>query len=125
MISRLSAIKPEQVVPAIDQLLADSRKQVAELLQRKDGFTWDNLVLPMDENGAKLGQAWGPVSHLNAVCNNAELREAYDSLPKLSEFWTEMGQNRELFEAYKALANSPAGQRAERCPAQGAGQRAA
>lgn len=27
-----SAIKPEHVVPAIDQLLADSRKQVAELL---------------------------------------------------------------------------------------------
>ena len=104
-----SAIKPEQVVPAIDQLLADSRKQVAELLQRKDGFTWDNLVLPMDEMAAKLGQAWGPVSHLNAVCNNAELREAYEAcLPKLSEFWTEMGQNRELFEAYKALANSPA-----------------
>ena len=105
------AIKPEHVVPAIDQLLADSRKQVAELLQRKDGFTWNNLILPMDEMAAKLGQAWSPVGHLNAVCNNAELREAYEAcLPKLSEFWTEMGQNRELFEAYKALANSPAAQ---------------
>ncbi len=106
-----AAIKPEHVVPAIDQLLADSRKQVAELLQRKDGFTWDNLVLPMDEMSAKLGQAWSPVGHLNAVCNNAELREAYEAcLPKLSEFWTELGQNRELFEAYKALASSPAAQ---------------
>ena len=106
-----AAIKPEHVVPAIDQLLADSRKQVAELLQRKDGFTWDNLVLPMDEMAAKLGQAWSPVGHLNAVCNSAELREAYEAcLPSLSEFWTEMGQNRELFEAYKALANSPAAQ---------------
>lgn len=106
-----TAIKPEHVVPAIDQLLGDSRARVAELLQRKDGFTWDSLVLPMDEMAAKLGQAWSPVSHLNAVCNNAELREAYEAcLPRLSEFWTEMGQNRELFEAYKALANSPAAQ---------------
>ncbi|NLD14275.1 MAG: oligopeptidase A [Gammaproteobacteria bacterium] len=106
-----SAIKPEHVVPAIEQLLADSRAQIAELLKRKDGFSWDNLVLPMDEMSAKLGQAWSPVGHLNAVCNNAELREAYEAcLPKLSEFWTELGQNRELFEAYKALANSPAAQ---------------
>lgn len=103
-----SAIKPEHVVPAIEQLLADSRAQIAELLKRKDGFSWDNLVLPMDEMSAKLGQAWSPVGHLNAVCNNPELREAYEAcLPKLSEFWTEIGQSRELFEAYKALASSP------------------
>lgn len=106
-----SSIKPEHVEPAIDQLLADSRAQVASLLQRKDGFSWNNLVLPLDEMAARLGQAWSPVSHLNAVCNNAELREAYEAcLPKLSEFWTEMGQNLELFAAYKALADSPEAQ---------------
>src|SRR5690554_1040343 len=62
----------------------------------------------MDELGARLGEAWGPVSHLNSVCNSPELREAYEAcLPKLSEFWTELGQNRALFEAYQALAKSP------------------
>lgn len=65
-------------------------------------------MLTLDELGERLGRAWSPVSHLNAVCNSAELRNAYEAcLPKLSEYWTEMGQNRALFQAYEALAASP------------------
>lgn len=52
---------------------------------------------------------WGPVSHLNSVVNTPELREAYNSnLPKISAFFTELGQNLALFEKYKALVASPA-----------------
>ncbi len=61
----------------------------------------------LDELHARLGQAWSPVSHLNAVCNSPELRAAYEAcLPKLSAYWTELGQNRALFDAYQALAQS-------------------
>ncbi|WP_044873380.1 oligopeptidase A [Pseudomonas sp. LFM046] len=104
-----STIRPEHVEPAVDQILADNRVAIAELLARQDGTpTWKGLVLALDELGERLGRAWSPVSHLNAVCNNAELRSAYEAcLPKLSEYWTELGQNRELFQAYEALANSP------------------
>lgn len=105
-----SQIKPEHVEPAIDSILADSRVAIAELLKTQQvNPSWDGLVLALDELNARLGRAWGPVSHLNAVCNNAELRAAYEAcLPKLSEYWTEMGQNKPLFEAYDALAKSPA-----------------
>lgn len=102
-----STIKAEHVEPAIDQLLAESRTKIAALLAQSQAFNWDNLVLPMDEMAARLGQAWGPVSHLNAVCNSQELREAHEAcLPKLSEFWTELGQNKQLFNAYQSIANS-------------------
>lgn len=105
-----SQIKPEHVEPAIDSILADSRVAITELLKTQQASpSWDGLVLALDELNARLGRAWGPVSHLNAVCNNAELRAAYEAcLPKLSEYWTEMGQNKPLFEAYDALAKSPA-----------------
>ncbi|WP_137973871.1 oligopeptidase A [Pseudomonas sp. F(2018)] len=105
-----SLIKPEHVEPAVDQILADSRAAIAELLKTQQANpSWDGLVLALDELNARLGRAWSPVSHLNAVCNNAELRNAYEAcLPKLSEYWTEMGQNKPLFEAYDALAKSPA-----------------
>src|SRR5690554_7774007 len=104
-----SAIRPEHIEPAIDKILAKSRAAIAQLLSNQQQPTWDSLVLPMDELGARLGEAWSPVSHLNAVCNSPELRVAYEAcLPKLSEFWTEMGQNRALFDAYQALAKSPA-----------------
>ncbi|MFG0382750.1 oligopeptidase A [Pseudomonas sp. zbq_18] len=104
-----SQIKPEHVEPAVDQILADSRATIAELLQsQQSNPSWDGLVLALDELNARLGRAWSPVSHLNSVCNNAELRAAYEAcLPKLSEFWTEMGQNKPLFQAYQALAASP------------------
>ena len=104
-----SAIRPEHVEPAVDSILADSRAAMARLLEQQSGTpSWDGLVLALDELGARLGQAWSPVSHLNAVCNNAELRAAYEAcLPKLSEYWTEIGQNRPLFQAYESLANSP------------------
>ncbi len=103
-----SAIKPEHVEPAVDAILADNRAAIAALLATPSTPSWSGLVLALDELGARLGQAWSPVSHLNAVCNSAELRGAYEAcLPKLSEYYTEMGQNRALFQAYEALASSP------------------
>ncbi|MDT4791917.1 Oligopeptidase A [compost metagenome] len=104
-----SSIRPEHVQPAIETVLADNRAAIAALLEQQDGTpTWQGLVLALDELGERLGRAWSPVSHLNAVCNNAELRAAYEAcLPKLSEYWTELGQNRALFQAYEALASGP------------------
>ncbi|VXC87170.1 oligopeptidase A [Pseudomonas sp. 8Z] len=104
-----SQIKPEHVEPAVDQILADSRAAIAELLEAQQANpSWDGLVLALDELGARLGRAWSPVSHLNAVCNSPELRAAYEAcLPKLSQYWTEMGQNKPLFQTYEALAQSP------------------
>ncbi|MDR7025601.1 oligopeptidase A [Pseudomonas peli] len=105
-----SAIRPEHVEPAVEQILADNRVAMSHLLEQQAADpSWDGLVLALDELGARLGRAWSPVSHLNAVCNSAELRAAYEAcLPKLSEYWTEIGQNQPLFQAYQALANSPA-----------------
>jgi oligopeptidase A len=104
-----SAIRPEHVEPAVDALLAENRAAIAELLKQQSGTpSWKGLVLVLDELNARLGRAWSPVSHLNAVCNSAELRAAYEAcLPKLSEYATELGQNRALFQAYEALASSP------------------
>ncbi|SHL39749.1 oligopeptidase A [Phytopseudomonas punonensis] len=104
-----STILPEHVEPAVDAILAESRSVVAKVLASQgDAPRWESLIDVLDEQGAKLGRAWSPVSHLNAVRNNPELRAAYEAcLPKLSEYWTEMGQNRALFQAYEALAASP------------------
>lgn len=104
-----SAIRPEHVQPAIEQILSDNRAALVGILQNQASKpTWDGLVLAMDELNDRLGAAWSPVSHLNAVCNSPELRQAYEAcLPALSAYSTEIGQNRELFDAFQALANSP------------------
>ncbi|HID49633.1 MAG TPA: oligopeptidase A, partial [Chromatiales bacterium] len=97
-------IRPEHVEPAIDSLLAGNRAQIAALLKGNSRYTWDNLVQPLEDMDDRLGRAWAPVSHLNAVVNSDAWRDAYNAcLPKLSEYSTELGQNRDLFEAYRAI----------------------
>ena len=104
-----SEITPEHVEPAVDQLLADSRAVIEQVLAGNDSPDWNNLVVPLEQSQDRLAKAWSPVSHLNSVVNSDELRDAYNAcLPKLSQFWTEMGQHQGLFEAYEKLANSDA-----------------
>jgi oligopeptidase A len=95
-----SRIRPEQVEPAIDHLLAANRQGVEKALQSAV-FDWDRLVEPLELLENHLERAWSPVGHLNAVMDSTELRDAYNAcLPKLSDYATEMGQNAHLYRAY-------------------------
>ncbi|HEU0219222.1 MAG TPA: M3 family metallopeptidase [Gallionella sp.] len=105
---RFAEIKPEHVVPAIDQLLAENRTLIARLLSDSVPPTWQDFIVPMEDANERLSRAWGPVGHLNAVMNSPELREAYNAtLPKITQYYAELGQNLALFERFKALHNSP------------------
>ncbi len=102
---RFSLIKAEHIEPAIDQVLADCRAQVQQLLTANSDYTWDNLVQPLEDMDERLSRVWSPVSHMNSVVNSDELRAAYNAcLGKLSNYATEMGQNAELFKAYQSIA---------------------
>lgn len=101
-------ILPEHIEPAIDAVLESNRLAVKHFLTSPPNpASWDNTVLILDEIGEKLSRVWSPISHLNTVMNNNELRSAYEAcLPKLSDYSTEMGQNKELFKCYQALSHS-------------------
>ena len=102
-----SRIKPEHVVPAVDTLLQQNRDEIRQLLQSVDKPDWKNFVEPIERLDDRLNRAWSPVSHMNSVVNSDELREAYNAcLPKLSAYATEMGQNADLYRAYKAVQES-------------------
>ncbi len=107
-----SAIEPAHVKPAIESLLNRNRERLANLLAelKASGETpsWDNFAAPIEEWDDELSKAWSPVGHLNGVKNSEALREAYNAcLPLLSQYSTEIGQNTELCNAYKALKASP------------------
>jgi oligopeptidase A len=95
-------IKPEHVAPALEQLLADGRATIAAVTRAQP--TWDAFVAPLDDAAERISRAWGQVAHLHAVLDTPPLREAYNaSLPKVTQFWTELGQNEALFAKYKQL----------------------
>ncbi|MDD4911666.1 MAG: M3 family metallopeptidase [Sideroxydans sp.] len=105
---RFAEIKPEHVAPAIEQLLDENRALISRLLADDSLPAWDTFVRPMEDANERLGRAWGPVGHLNAVMNSPELRDAYNStLPKITAYYAELGQNLALFQKFKALRNSP------------------
>ena len=105
-----SKIRPEHVEPAIDALLAENRRRIAELIDNTPAPDWHNFVEPIEEWEDRLGRVWSPVSHMNSVINSEALRAAYNAcLPKLSDYGTEMGQNEKLYAAYKAVAENDAG----------------
>ncbi|NOQ81062.1 MAG: oligopeptidase A [Methylophaga sp.] len=102
-----SKIKADYVEAALDEVLGDAKQTVADLLANHKQATWQSLVLPMEALDASIDKVWSPVSHLNSVMNSDELRVAYNAcLPKLSQFGTELGQNEDLYNAYKAMAES-------------------
>ena len=102
-----SNVDPSLVAADLEALLERNRTDIETVVAKNQQPTWATLVTPLDEIHDRLGQFWSPVSHLNSVQNTPEIREAYNAcLPKLSEYYTELGQNKALYEAYKALADS-------------------
>ena len=94
--------------PALDQVLADNRQLVNDLVD-SGVSTWDALAYPIESSDDRLNNIWSIVSHFNSVLNSEELREIYKRLiSKLTDYQTEMGQNVKLYEAYKRLAESRA-----------------
>ena len=102
-----SQITPAHVKPAVEQVIAECRNKIEQVLEGNTSPSWDNLVAPIEEVDDRLSRIWSPVSHMNSVVNSDELREAYEScLPLLSEYGTWVGQHKGLFEAYKAIKAS-------------------
>ncbi|MGQ0546173.1 MAG: M3 family metallopeptidase [Betaproteobacteria bacterium] len=102
---RFAEIGPEHVAPAVEQLLAEGREVIARLAAVP--ATWEAFVAPLEDANERIGRAWGQVAHLHAVLDSPPLREAYNAnLPKVTQYYTELGQNQQLFEKYKALKAS-------------------
>jgi len=102
-----ASITPTHIEPAIDHLLKENRTAIQALLQSNEPVSWENTLQPVEDLDDRLNRAWSPASHLHSVVDNNELRQTYNAcLPKLSDYATEMGQNKDLYMAYKSVSES-------------------
>ncbi|OIO69766.1 MAG: oligopeptidase A [Zetaproteobacteria bacterium CG1_02_53_45] len=98
-------IKPEHVLPAIDAELERAREVVAGLTEIADP-DWDSLMLPLEQIEESLGRVWGPIGHLNAVCDSEDLRPIYQQgVAKMTEWSSELAQNEALYAAIRKVAD--------------------
>ncbi len=101
-------MKPEYILSALDAVLDENRVRISTLLEQ-GGHDWLRLMQPTEEMDERLGRLWGPVNHLNAVCDSDALRPVHrQGLMKLTAYQTELAQNEALFSAIKSLHDSPA-----------------
>jgi oligopeptidase A len=96
-------IKLPHLKPALKKVLKENRITFKKLLTRKN-FSWNSLIIPLEEMEAKVERVFGVISHLNSVQNSEKLRPIYNTcLREVSKYHLELAQNTQLFKAAKTL----------------------
>ena len=104
---RFDAIQTADIKPALQTAIAEARAQIAEV-KAQTHTDWANTVERLTGITERVGRIWGVVSHLNSVVDTPELRAVYNELmPEITIFFTEIGQDIELYNRFKTIKNSP------------------
>jgi len=105
---RYGEIRPEHVVPAVEQLIAQADAALERAVDAQTPAEYEALSATLDVAAERLGRAWAAVNHLNAVADTPELRAAYTAaLPKVIDFHTRRGADARLYAKYKAVEANP------------------
>ena len=103
---RFDQIKTEDIKPALQTSIAEAREQIASIKAQKH-TDWANTVEKLTDITERVGRIWSVVSHLNSVVDTPELRAVYNELmPEITIFFTEIGQDIELYNRFKIIKNS-------------------
>lgn len=103
---KFDQIQTELIKPAMQTAIAEAREQIVAVKAEPD-TTWRNTVEALTDITERVGRIWGVVAHLNSVVDTPELRAVYNELmPEVTVFFTEIGQDIELYERFKAIKAS-------------------
>ena len=104
---RFDQIQTADIKPALQTAVAEARQQIASI-KSQSSTTWANTVERLTDITERVGRIWGVVAHLNSVVDTPELRAVYNELmPELTIFFTEIGQDIELYNRFKTIKSSP------------------
>ena len=104
---RFDAVAVADIEPALSTAISQAQSAIAAIKALPDA-TWDNTVEALTDITERVGRIWGVVSHLNSVVDTPELRAVYNQLmPQVTEFFTAIGQDIELYARFKAVKAAP------------------
>jgi len=93
----------ETFIPDLTTLIEINHKTIENLLAIADK-TYANFVRPFDLMEEDLELLFTPLSHINAVKNSEASQKVYaDALPILTDYSTFVGQNLDIYEAFKRV----------------------
>lgn len=103
------SIRAEHVEPAIEELLKQARRALRAIAE-SEAKTYQQTFGALDRATEPLEISMGIVEHLESVATNESLRAAYNEvLPEVSEFWSSIALDAELFAALTKYAESSEG----------------
>ncbi|ATO19535.1 oligopeptidase A [Acinetobacter sp. LoGeW2-3] len=102
-VPQFDQITLEELKQKIESCITEGQKFLNDLTETPDSAQEQLAILEhVDTLENNMSEAWGILSHLNAVKNNAETREVYQALlPGLSEYYTQLGQHTALYQTYQ------------------------
>jgi oligopeptidase A len=104
-------IQTKHVEPAVRQALQEAQHELDTLIASDGERSYENTIEPLDDLLERLGRVIDPVTHLVAVMNTPELREAYNQvLPDFSAFYAKLPLNVGLWRVVKQYAATPEAQ---------------
>ncbi|MDD5052775.1 MAG: M3 family metallopeptidase [Sulfuricurvum sp.] len=93
----------ETLITDLNNLIKANHHTITDLLSIQDK-TYANFVRPFDLMEENMELLFTPLSHINAIKNSEESQKVYaDALPILTDYSTFIGQNLDIYEAFKAI----------------------
>lgn len=104
-----SAIRAEHLVPAIEQIIADSRNTTATIIASQALFpTWDDLVQAVEELEARLDGVLKVIELLDSIPQEPTWKQAsHRSYELAMQYSAELAANNDLYQLHRQLADSP------------------
>jgi oligopeptidase A len=97
-------ILPEHVKPALEYIIEKYKKTLTDILNEHNVYTWNNLIVPLDDLDEEYHNIISPVSHMCSVVNTTEMQKAYDDTIEMrSEFGIWINQHIGLYDAIYQL----------------------
>lgn len=88
----------------VREKIQNTKKVLEEVLQKRDVVNYESVIRPLNDSMEELQEEFTVLSHLNSVKNSEETQEHYtEILPEITEFYTALGQNEELFKLYSEI----------------------
>ena len=102
--SPFNNIKEEHYLPAFQELVKTSEKEIDEITNNPEAPTFENTIEAMAFSGEQLDRVSSIFFNLNSAETNDEIQKiAQDVSPLLTEFSSKISQNEKLFDRIKIV----------------------
>ncbi|WP_203293950.1 M3 family metallopeptidase [Luteirhabdus pelagi] len=99
-----SNIKDEHFLPAIKQLIADTKEEINAITENEEAPSFENTIEALEQTGEQLNRVTAIFFNLNSAETNETIQKiAQEVSPLLSDFNNDLLLNEELFKRVKKV----------------------